>query len=162
MRRAKEALATLHHNPVAIDRYGSTDPAHKGSSPSGTVALPKGKTVKKADKTATPRLQTVLPGTALRSVLLDAFIPKDSHIPSPSQLSSAGFFADNELIQSWCRRQLVEGRAPLDIEGDPQLTLDASQRRAIAMMLSSNISLVQGVSTHRRRSEPFIYHFSPA
>jgi hypothetical protein len=87
-----------------------------------------------------------LPGTALRSVLLNTWISKDSDGSSPSRLDGAGFFSDNELIQNWCRRQLVEGREPIDIEGDPDLTLNTSQKRAIAMMLSSNISLVQGVS----------------
>lgn len=148
MRRAKEAMATLHHNPVAIDRYESTAPPTKEPSPSETKvdkieAKAKGKAVKKAS----PRPQTVLPGTALRSVLLDTWVSKDSDSKSPSRIDGAGFFSDNELIQSWCRRQLVEGREPIDIPGDPQLSLNSSQKRAIAMMLSSNISLVQGVSS---------------
>jgi hypothetical protein len=147
MRRAKEALATLHHNPVAIDRYESTLPVAKEPSPSETqVDKDEAKAKGKATNKASPRPQTVLPGTALRSVLLNTWMSKESDESSPSRLDGAGFFSDNELIQSWCRRQLVEGREPIDIEGDPHLTLNTSQKRAIAMMLSSNISLVQGVS----------------
>jgi hypothetical protein len=140
VRRAKEALATLHHDPVAIDRHDQSKVKSLEVSPDEIADSETDSNVYKR-----PPVQTVLPGTALRPVLLDGFIPKDSDIPSPAELSSPGFFADNELIQSWCRRQLVEGRNPVEIEGDPLLTLNTSQRRAIATMLSRNISLVQGV-----------------
>lgn len=146
VRRAKEALATLHHDPVAIDRRDQSKAKSLEVPPdnAGDPAI---------DETVynKPSIQTILPGTALRPVLLDGFIPKKSDIPSPAELSSPGFFADNELIQSWCRRQLVEGGHPVEIEGDPLLTLNTSQRRAIATMLSRNISLVQGVCLFDKR-----------
>lgn len=143
MRRAKEALATLHYDPVAIDRYNASEPEMSG--------LPLDEMSTEAMNKDPAKKQTILPGTALRPVLLDGFIPEASHIPSPTQLSGPGFFADNELIQSWCRRQLVDGRDAVEIEGDPHLTLNTSQRRAIATMLSSNISLVQGVSAEQEK-----------
>lgn len=142
MRRAKEALATLHHDPMVSDRCESTDLVSRPPSSDAQLAVKE----EKAGEPKQKRLQTMLAGTALRSVLLDAFTSKDSHIPSPTHLNGAGFFADNQLIQSWCKRQLVEGREPLRIDGDPLLALNTSQRKAIATMLSSNISLVQGVS----------------
>ncbi|GHJ88617.1 hypothetical protein NliqN6_5019 [Naganishia liquefaciens] len=137
MRRAKEALATLHYDPIATDRHEATTLAPSPPSSAVQIAFEEETTKESKPKT----LQTMLAGTALRSVLLNAFATKDSEIIlSPSH----GFFADNQLIQSWCRRQLVEGREPLSIDGDPQLALNTSQRKAIAMMLSSNMSLVQG------------------
>lgn len=142
MRRAKEALATLHHDPIASDRRESTDLVSRQLSSDVQIAVKEGK----AEEPKPKRLQTMLAGTALRSVLLDAFISKDSHISPATHLNGAGFFADNQLIQSWCKRQLVRGREPLRIDGDPLLALNTSQRKAIATMLSSNISLVQGVS----------------
>ena len=144
MRRAKEALATLHYDPIATDRHEATTLAPSPPSSAVQIAFEEETTKESKPKT----LQTMLAGTALRSVLLNAFATKDSEIIlSPSH----GFFADNQLIQSWCRRQLVEGREPLSIDGDPQLALNTSQRKAIAMMLSSNMSLVQGVSVNSSR-----------
>jgi hypothetical protein len=150
VRRAKEALATLHHDPVAIDRYDHSIMESLKSPP----ADHRTDAIIETDLPKRRFQQTILPGTALRSVLLDGFIPEKSEIPSPAKLSGPGFFADNELIQSWCRRQLVEGRRAGDIEGDPLLSLNTSQRRAIATMLSSNMSLVQGVRLRRKESVP--------
>lgn len=58
-----------------------------------------------------------------------------------------GILSPNKLIDSWARRYRVpEGRAPVAVEGDPNVPLNPSQTRAIAMMLSERLSLVQGVS----------------
>lgn len=62
-------------------------------------------------------------------------------------MSPRGLLSPNKLIDSWARRYRVpEGRAPIAIEGDPHVPLNPSQTRAIAMMLSERLSLVQGVS----------------
>ncbi|RXK38247.1 hypothetical protein M231_04419 [Tremella mesenterica] len=51
----------------------------------------------------------------------------------------------NALIKSWTTRYRVDhGKEPLKIEGDPEIPLNPSQIRAIAMMLSERLSLVQG------------------
>jgi hypothetical protein len=149
MRRAKEALAALHYDPIAIDRHGVPNPKLE---PLLTAAQAKAEAAVDQELDGgrtTPKKPTmnqfILPGTALRRVLLDDFMPRDPSVPRPAQLNGPGFFADNELIQSWCRRQLVKGREPVEVEGDPELTLNTSQRRAIATMLSSDISLIQGV-----------------
>ncbi|KAJ9092501.1 hypothetical protein QFC19_008714 [Naganishia cerealis] len=136
LRRAKEALSTLHYNPVAIDRHGVPQPEVVSTTETGEVT--------ELAKPSIPITQQILPGTALRRVLLDDFIPPDAPFSKPAHLNGPGFFADNELIQSWCRRQLVDRREPIEVEGDPDIALNTSQKRAIATMLSSNISLIQG------------------
>lgn len=61
--------------------------------------------------------------------------------------SPRGILSPNKLIDSWARRYRVpEGRVPVAVEGDPHVPLNPSQTRAIAMMLSERLSLVQGVS----------------
>lgn len=66
-------------------------------------------------------------------------------IPIPVQTGSAGIFAKNQMIVSWAKRHRVDkGSGPIQIENDdPPLT--PTQMRAIAMMLSERLSLVQGV-----------------
>lgn len=113
--------------------------------------------------------QAILQGTNLRDKLLRAFqqdytplknetstihdiVPLQEElsasdidaIPSPTPvLSSPGLLARNQLIQSWTKRFRNPGQ-PLSIEGDPVIGLNASQTRAIAMMLGERLSLVQG------------------
>jgi hypothetical protein len=53
--------------------------------------------------------------------------------------------SDNQLIQSWTKRYRSSGEV-VEVEGDPKVELNGSQMRAIAMMLSERLSLVQGVS----------------
>lgn len=66
---------------------------------------------------------------------------------STSSNVGEGLLAKNELIQSWAKRYRAEdGREPVTVEGDPEVGLNPSQMRAIAMMLSERLSLVQGVS----------------
>jgi hypothetical protein len=116
--------------------------------------------------------QTILNGTALRDILLRAFqadypplssspstsatatpvgvtdtAPADidaSPIPSSTPSASPGvILARNQLIQSWATRHRSPA-SPISIQGDPIITLNPSQTRAMAMMLSERISLVQG------------------
>lgn len=144
LRRAKEALATLHYDPIAIDRMSNPGPKLGPLTEVQAEALAN-QELDGRSRPKTTMQQFILPGTALRRVLLDDFIPHNASVARPTQLNGPGFFADNELIQNWCRRQLVEGREPIEVEGDPEMTLNTSQRRAIATMLSSNMSLIQGV-----------------
>lgn len=69
-------------------------------------------------------------------------------IPSPHPINEpAGILAKNQLIQSWTKRYRSDnGRPPVRAHGDPENGLNPSQTRAIAMMLSERLSLVQGVS----------------
>lgn len=56
-----------------------------------------------------------------------------------------GILTQNKLIDSWTQRYRTPvGEDPLVVEGDPVIPLNASQTRAIAMMLSERLSLVQG------------------
>lgn len=59
-------------------------------------------------------------------------------------------FRDNQLIHSWIERYRRDD--PLVLPGDPDLGLNASQTKAIAMALGDRLSLIQGV---RSRSDPF-------
>jgi len=69
--------------------------------------------------------------------------------PVPSQgvhpVKASGGLVKNELIRSWTMRYRTEGEV-VRSDGDPDIPLNPSQMRAIAMMLSERLSLVQGVS----------------
>lgn len=110
--------------------------------------------------------ELILRGTELRNVLLRSFVPHESSLDEPhhvqdpeephyldhnilehpSRLSGngAGAFRDDCRIRSWAKR--YQRRDPVVIEGDPILSgLNASQIRAMALMIGERISLVQGV-----------------
>jgi hypothetical protein len=70
-------------------------------------------------------------------------------IPLPPHHTDRGetLLARDQLVQSWTKRYRCEtGGEPLRMEGDPDVRLNPSQMRAMAMMLSERLSLVQGVS----------------
>jgi regulator of nonsense transcripts 1 len=62
--------------------------------------------------------------------------------------TAPGILGRNQLIASWTKRyRQPEGREIVAVEGDPVVPLNSSQVRAIALMLSERLSLVQGVSS---------------
>jgi hypothetical protein len=110
--------------------------------------------------------QIILQGTHLRDLLLKSFSPApqaahahvalqasdDISYPSLEKLNHdsrirgqhGGAFSGNQFIHSWVRRYCRPD--PLRVEGDPDLNgLNATQVRAIALMLGERLSLVQGV-----------------
>ena len=113
-----------------------------------------------------PENELVLLGTHLRDVILRSFSPSDdAHKPKPFQAADdasyaghdaldhswkiggdhKGIFKDDMRIQSWAKR--YSRVDPIRVEGDPELHgLNATQVRAIAMMVGERISLVHGVS----------------
>ena len=115
-----------------------------------------------------PDSQFVIQGTHLRDVLLRSFSPASVSLHQPlqapdevqyvsretlehqsrDQCEHGGAFKDDMLIQSWARRYARTN--PIIMDGDPVLDeLNATQIRAVAMMIGERISLIQGV---RRRS----------
>lgn len=111
-----------------------------------------------------PDNQFVLHGTHLRDVLLRSFSSDrpSLHVPlqPPDEVEyvprgrlehdsrevreHGGAFKEDMHIQSWARRYSQVN--PIAIDGDPVLEgLNATQIRAIAMMIGERISLVQGV-----------------
>ncbi|KAK2466612.1 hypothetical protein APHAL10511_000870 [Amanita phalloides] len=112
--------------------------------------------------------QMVLCGTHLRDVFLRSFSPEHAHLPQPLQApddvdypshqrldrgsflgkgrsgyDQMGAFRDDMRIQSWARRYAEID--PLVLEGDPDLGgLNATQIRALALMIGQRISLIQG------------------
>lgn len=64
-------------------------------------------------------------------------------LPVPSIPSA--LLRDNQLINSWIMRYSRDD--PIEMPGDPQLGLNPSQTKAIAMALGQRMSLIQGVST---------------
>lgn len=104
--------------------------------------------------------QFILQGTYLRDILLRAFRPptedsteqeqsestEDASINATSELALSdirGMFKDDMFIQSWATR--YSSPDPVVVEGDPILKdLNASQIRAIALMISQRFSLIQG------------------
>jgi len=111
----------------------------------------------------TPDSQYILQGTYLRDILLRSFSPAtpsahsslqepdEKCYPSrqtlehPSRVGDhEGIFKEDARIMSWARR--YREMDPIRIDGDPVLSgLNATQTRAIAMMIGERISLLQGV-----------------
>jgi len=107
----------------------------------------------------------IFQGTHLRDVLLRTFSPALSSTHAPLQAADDvdyishetlehssrergdhnGAFKNDMRIRSWVKRYSEVN--PVRVEGDPVLGgLNATQTRAIAMMIGERISLVQGVS----------------
>jgi hypothetical protein len=112
-----------------------------------------------------PGTELVLLGTHLRDVFLRSFSSSEGahkrksfqaaddasyaahgvlDHPGLTGVEQGGVFKDDLRIQSWARRySRVE---PIRVEGDPELNgLNATQIRAIAMMVGERISLIHGV-----------------
>jgi hypothetical protein len=108
--------------------------------------------------------QLIFQGTHLRDVLLRSFSPalslKHGPLQAPDDVryishetlehgsretgDHGGAFKNDMRIQSWARRYSEVN--PVRIDGDPVLSgLNATQTRAVAMMIGERISLVQGV-----------------
>ena len=139
----REAIRRLNRDPVVIERHSENIHDDK---------------------------ELKLEGTQLRDVLLKSFSmpeelrprsthlqdPEDRHYLSHEQLEHEsrlkdvlgrpevnGAFSENQLIQSWARR--YRSPNPVVVEGDPPLDhLNASQIRAMAMMIGERMSLIQG------------------
>lgn len=113
----------------------------------------------------TPDRQFVIQGTHLRDVFLRSFSPASTSLHQPLQAPNevqyvshdtlehqsrderehGGAYKDDMRIQSWARRFAKTN--PIEMDGDPALDgLNATQIRAVAMMIGERISLVQGVS----------------
>jgi hypothetical protein len=117
------------------------------------------------DDTSNPESELILLGTQLRDVILRSFSPSDGvYEPKPFQAADdasyaahdslnhpaqigaedRGIFKDDMRIQSWARRYSHVN--PVRVEGDPELHgLNATQIRAVAMMVGERITLIHGV-----------------
>ncbi len=124
---------------------------------------------------SSPNSELVLLGTQLRDVILHSFSPSEKfHEPKPFQAADdasyaahdaldhpwkiggehGGIFKDDMRIQSWAKRYSRVN--PVRVEGDPELQgLNATQIRAVAMMVGERISLIHGVS-----AVYFLYFFN--
>jgi hypothetical protein len=104
-----------------------------------------------------------LQGTELREEIVPSSASSSSGAPSESSTTEeeesppllarpieSDLFRDNQLIHSWIERYRRDD--PLVLPGDPDLGLNASQTKAIAMALGDRLSLIQGV---RSRSDSF-------
>ena len=85
-------------------------------------------------------------GTSLRDTILagSATLVEQSgavHDVPPLDTASSMFTA-NQIIHSWVQRHLRPN--PIPLAGDPDLGLNQTQTRAVAMALASRLSLVQG------------------
>lgn len=63
--------------------------------------------------------------------------------PSLRSLNPSTLFTDNQLINSWVKR--YRRNNPIVMDGDPETGLNKSQTKAVAMALSEQLSLIQGV-----------------
>ncbi|BEI82979.1 hypothetical protein CcaverHIS002_0308470 [Cutaneotrichosporon cavernicola] len=135
----KEALTRLNLDPVAQDMAEFAD---KPSKPVPTAMEDEVLAAADAARQKTPE-QRILFGTALRDLLLRRF--QADYTPKLDIEGAESVEDDNKLIDSWTRRyRTPAGVKPLVVEGDPEIPLNDSQTRAIAMMLSERLSLVQG------------------
>ena len=90
------------------------------------------------------RTSIIQSGTDLRDLIVP---PADPRLQSPSpSYDSVLSYMDNQMIQSWIKRHSFY--PPLTMPGDPDLDLRLNKRQiqALALALSSRISLIQGVS----------------
>lgn len=83
-----------------------------------------------------PGKELVLAGSKISDVLLD--------MEPPMERDTSNSFDGDMRIKSWMERYARDN--PLIMEGDPELGLNQSQMKAVAMMLKERVSLVQGVS----------------
>lgn len=140
--RMRTAIARFNHDPQALDNQDQA--------------------LSSSDR------QFILHGTHLRDVLLRSFSPETPSLHGPLQppdevayvprgrlehdsreaRDHGGAFKEDMHIQSWARR--YSRINPIVIDGDPVLEgLNATQIRAIAMMIGERISLVQGVRSRQ-------------
>ena len=71
-------------------------------------------------------------------------LPIIDHETQNTTENPSTLFTENQLINSWIKRH--DRKRPLTMPGDPELGLNESQTRAVAMALSQSLSLIQGVS----------------
>ncbi|GAA5870085.1 hypothetical protein JCM3774_004353, partial [Rhodotorula dairenensis] len=69
-------------------------------------------------------------------------VPEEQDASSAAATVESDLFRDNQLINSWIERYRRDD--PLVLPGDPDLGLNASQTKAIAMALGDRLSLIQG------------------
>ena len=136
-RRMRTAISHFNHNPLSLEQ---------------------------SDVSSAFDRQLIFQGTHLRDVLLRSFSPAMTSAHAPLQAADdvsyishetlehasrdsgdhCGSFNDDMRIRSWARRYSEAN--PVRVEGDPLLSgLNATQTRAVAMMVGERISLVQGV-----------------
>lgn len=104
--------------------------------------------------------QIILEGTELRDVILRSFMPgarsekqgaefvdvldAQCAVSVDSKFACEGAFKDDQRVMSWARRYSQPN--PIVVDGDPPLVgLNASQTKAMAMMIGQRFSLIQGV-----------------
>jgi hypothetical protein len=109
----------------------------------------------------------ILQGTKLRDIILRTFDPENSPSQDHEQLQAPddvtypshdvlehethgkpnfadlGAFRNDQRILSWAKRYSQDN--PIVMDGDPPISLNNSQRKAIATMIGQKISLIQGV-----------------
>ncbi|CAK9780747.1 unnamed protein product [Cutaneotrichosporon oleaginosum] len=167
-KKQKEAITRLNLDPVAQDMAEFADQPAK---PTPKAIEDEVLAAADAARQKTPE-QRILYGTALRDLILRRFqadytpkldvegvedVATETHNMAPGDMEAGvsptphdevtprGILTQNKLIDSWTRRyRTPAGVAPLVVEGDPEIPLNDSQTRAIAMMLSERLSLVQG------------------
>jgi hypothetical protein len=91
---------------------------------------------------STKETEYPLRGTHLRSELLRAFRLYGMSWDEENKVRP-GIFTDYPKLLDWARRYSVAN--PIKEQGDPEILLNGSQIRAIALMLQRKFSLIQGV-----------------
>jgi hypothetical protein len=127
--------------------------------------------------------ELILQGTHLRDILLrssqpdetknepeeDTFQPESAFVADEGALrveepasaaDMSGAFKDDQRIHSWARRYSQPD--PIVMDGDPLLLgLNTTQIRAVALMISQRLSLIQGVRIFLSALSFFHFHFQP-
>jgi hypothetical protein len=99
----------------------------------------------------------------------DAFQPESAFVADEGALQveepasaadMSGAFKDDQRIHSWARRYSQPD--PIVMDGDPPLLgLNTTQIRAVALMISQRLSLIQGVRIFLSVLSFFHFHFQP-
>ncbi|GAA5867609.1 hypothetical protein JCM1840_002569 [Sporobolomyces johnsonii] len=72
----------------------------------------------------------------------ESFLTPDLAASTAESLHPSELFAQNQLINSWIKRYARDD--PLVMPGDPELGLNESQTKAVAMAMGEKLSLIQG------------------
>ncbi|GAA5991284.1 hypothetical protein JCM10908_003238 [Rhodotorula pacifica] len=87
--------------------------------------------------------EEIVPSTATLDAVSESISsPAAAEKTPPLRPIESDLFRDNQLINSWIERYRRDD--PLVLPGDPDLGLNASQTKAIAMALGDRLSLIQG------------------
>ena len=138
------SIISLSHSAPSFlrSRTISAPDSSLSLDPTEAISLDTNESIHEAQRThVVPQTDSIVPPTSdLKPTDVDAVA-----VPNTAPADVSHLLYMDQHIHSWAVRHMVDGD-PVRCEGDPEIPLNPSQIRAIAMMLYNRLSLVQGVS----------------